>query len=122
MERQKISDSDKHDPWSVNGEHRKERQKNQAGDKGDRTLLSSPINSWKVQIDGINTLVITYLEESCEVVRQVGVEEYCLLGSCTLLKVSRCFRGTYLLHLQGRRISQERNQCESRWQVCLVIF
>jgi hypothetical protein len=28
----------------------------------------------------VNTLVITHLEESCEVVRQVGVDEYYLLG------------------------------------------
>jgi hypothetical protein len=30
--------------------------------------------------------------------------------------VNRRFRGTYRLHLQGRRISQARNQRESMWQ------
>jgi hypothetical protein len=34
----------------------------------------------------------------------------------SLLKVNQCFKGTYHLHLQGRRISQARNQCESKWQ------
>jgi hypothetical protein len=32
------------------------------------------------------------------------------------LKVNRYFGGTYRLHLQSRRISQARNQHESRWQ------
>jgi hypothetical protein len=32
---------------------------------------------------------------------------------CSLLKVNRRFGGTYRLHLQGRRISQTRNQRES---------
>jgi hypothetical protein len=35
---------------------------------------------------------------------------------CSALKSNRRFRGTYGLHLQGRRISQARNQSESRWQ------
>jgi hypothetical protein len=34
---------------------------------------------------------------------------------CSPLKVNQCFRGTYRLHLQGRRISQARNLLESRW-------
>jgi hypothetical protein len=33
------------------------------------------------------------------------------------LKVNRLFGGTCPFHLQGRRISQARNQRESRWQV-----
>jgi hypothetical protein len=33
---------------------------------------------------------------------------------CSLLKVNQRFEGTYRLHLQGRRISQERHQHESR--------
>jgi hypothetical protein len=35
---------------------------------------------------------------------------------CNPLKVNRRFGGTCRLHLQGRRISQARNQSESRWQ------
>jgi hypothetical protein len=35
---------------------------------------------------------------------------------CSLLKVNGCFRGTYRLHLQGRRMIRSRNQRESRWQ------
>jgi hypothetical protein len=35
---------------------------------------------------------------------------------CSLLKVNWHFGGTYCLHLRGRRISQARNQRESRWQ------
>jgi hypothetical protein len=35
---------------------------------------------------------------------------------CSHLKVNRSLRGTYRLHLQGRRINQARNQPESRWQ------
>jgi hypothetical protein len=40
-------------------------------------------------------------------------EEYYILGitPCSLLRVNRRFRGTCHLHLQGRRIIQERNQC-----------
>jgi hypothetical protein len=32
---------------------------------------------------------------------------------CTSSKLNRRFGGTYQLHLQGRKISQARNQCES---------
>jgi hypothetical protein len=34
---------------------------------------------------------------------------------CSLLKVNPRFGGTYHLHLQGRKISGTRNQCESWW-------
>jgi hypothetical protein len=34
---------------------------------------------------------------------------------CSTLKVSRCFGGTCCLRLQGRRISQTRNNRERRW-------
>jgi hypothetical protein len=40
---------------------------------------------------------------------------------CSPLKVSRCFGGTYRLHLQGRNISRARNQLEGRWQA-IVLF
>jgi hypothetical protein len=36
--------------------------------------------------------------------------------SCSLLKINLRFGGTLRLYLQGRRISQARNQRESRWQ------
>jgi hypothetical protein len=39
---------------------------------------------------------------------------------CSPLKVSRRFRGTCRLHLQGRRISRARNKRESRWQSKLL--
>jgi hypothetical protein len=32
---------------------------------------------------------------------------------CSLMKVSRCFEGTYRFHLQGRRISHPGNQHEA---------
>jgi hypothetical protein len=35
---------------------------------------------------------------------------------CGPLKVNRHFGGTFRLHLHGRRISQARNQHESKWQ------
>jgi hypothetical protein len=35
---------------------------------------------------------------------------------CSSLKVNRRFGGTCHLHIQGRKISQARNQRESRWQ------
>jgi hypothetical protein len=38
---------------------------------------------------------------------------------CSPLKVSRRFRGTYRLHLQGQRISRARNQRESRRQAAV---
>jgi hypothetical protein len=40
---------------------------------------------------------------------------------CSPLKVNRRFRGTHRLHLQGRRISQARNQHERRWQVAFTL-
>jgi hypothetical protein len=43
---------------------------------------------------------------------------------CSLLKVNWHFRGTYHLHLQGRRISRATHQHESRWQgerLCLPL-
>jgi hypothetical protein len=36
---------------------------------------------------------------------------------CSSMSVNRRFRGTYRLHLQGRKISWARNQHERRWQV-----
>jgi hypothetical protein len=35
---------------------------------------------------------------------------------CSPLKVNRHFGGIVRLHLQGRRVSEARNQRESRWQ------
>jgi hypothetical protein len=40
---------------------------------------------------------------------------------CSKLKVSRCFRGTFRLYLQGR-ISRAWYQCESRWEAGIVLF
>jgi hypothetical protein len=40
----------------------------------------------------------------------------CDLTPCSPLKINRCFRGTFRLHLQYRRISEIGNQRESRWQ------
>jgi hypothetical protein len=46
------------------------------------------------------------------------IEEFIFwdITSCNPLKVNRRFGGTSRLHLRGRRISQARNQRESRWQ------
>jgi hypothetical protein len=52
------------------------------------------------------------------------------ISTCSSLKVNRCFGGTCRLHLQGRRISQVRNQHEagsnkssaSCWLLALLIF
>jgi hypothetical protein len=41
------------------------------------------------------------------------------ITQCSPLKVNRCVWGICRLHLQGWRISQARNQCESRWQAYL---
>jgi hypothetical protein len=38
------------------------------------------------------------------------------ITSCSLLKISRRFRGSCRLHLQGQTISKARNKCESKWQ------
>jgi hypothetical protein len=43
------------------------------------------------------------------------------ITSRRLLKVNRRFGGTYHPHLQGRRISQERNRCESWWKAKLEV-
>jgi hypothetical protein len=40
---------------------------------------------------------------------------------CSLLKVNRRFGGTYCLHLQGWRISWERNHIGCRWQAELLL-
>jgi hypothetical protein len=37
------------------------------------------------------------------------------------LKVDRCFRGTYHLHLQGRRISQTKKQHEAELAICFIL-
>jgi hypothetical protein len=39
-----------------------------------------------------------------------------LITLCSPLKANRCFGRTSCLHLQGRIITRERNQRESRWQ------
>jgi hypothetical protein len=44
------------------------------------------------------------------------------ITTCSPVKVNWLFRGTCRLHLQGRRISQARNQCESRWQAAWLIL
>jgi hypothetical protein len=42
---------------------------------------------------------------------------------CSPLKVNRRFGGTGHLHLQGRRVSRARNQCERRWHcICECLF
>jgi hypothetical protein len=68
---------------------------------------------------------------SCSVARQTfsphrirgsrtgGYEEFWL--QCSPLKVNRCVWRICRLHLQGWRISQARNQRESRWQVELCL-
>jgi hypothetical protein len=40
---------------------------------------------------------------------------------CSPLKVNQRFGGTYRLHLQGQRMSQARNQRESRWQAFMLV-
>jgi hypothetical protein len=39
---------------------------------------------------------------------------------CSQFKVNWRFRGACRLHLQGQRIRQARNRCESRWQAELL--
>jgi hypothetical protein len=41
---------------------------------------------------------------------------------CSLLKVNRCFGGTFRPHHQVRNINQTRTQRESRWQAELVSY
>jgi hypothetical protein len=41
---------------------------------------------------------------------------------CIQLTVNRRFGGTSRLHLQGRRVSQTRNQRESMWQAEPTIY
>jgi hypothetical protein len=40
---------------------------------------------------------------------------------CSPLRVHLRFGGKYCLHLQGRKISRERNQNESRWQARWIL-
>jgi hypothetical protein len=47
---------------------------------------------------------------------------FCDITPCSPLEYNRRFKGTYRLHLQGRRISRTRNQHESRWQAELGLF
>jgi hypothetical protein len=51
---------------------------------------------------------------------------FCDITQCSSLQANRCFGGTHRLHIQGRRISQARNQHESKCQSelvsCLVYF
>jgi hypothetical protein len=56
---------------------------------------------------------------SCEVVFEKKSATFWDVRLCSPLKISQCFRETCHLHLQGRIISQERNQHESRCQAQL---
>jgi hypothetical protein len=53
-----------------------------------------------------------------EILREVVMKSSMFLDImlCSPLKVNQHFRGTCRLHLQGRRICQQRNQHETRWQ------
>jgi hypothetical protein len=44
------------------------------------------------------------------------------ITSCSPLNINRRFGGTYSLLRQGRRISQKRNQRQSRWQAELALY
>jgi hypothetical protein len=39
---------------------------------------------------------------------------FCDITLCSSVEVNRCFGGTYRLHLQGRKVSQESKQNEVR--------
>jgi hypothetical protein len=54
--------------------------------------------------------------------RCLGRVPYSVIITCTPLKVKRRFGGTYRLHLQGRRISQTRNQFETVTKIFKVHF
>jgi hypothetical protein len=49
-----------------------------------------------------------------EVLKAVTTNSYIFwyITTCSPVKINRCVRGTYRLHLQGRRVSQARNQNE----------
>jgi hypothetical protein len=64
---------------------------------------------------------LTYVE--FEVITSVVMKSTIFgdITPCSPLKVNRRFRGTFRLHLQGRRISRGRSQRE-RWQVETLVF
>jgi hypothetical protein len=46
---------------------------------------------------------------------------FCDITPCSPLRINQRFGGKYRLHLQGRKISQARNQHESRCQACHLL-
>jgi hypothetical protein len=59
------------------------------------------------------------LEVLTEVVMKISI--FWDIRQCSSLKVNRRFGGTCCLQLQGRRISQAKNQHESTWPSSTVI-
>jgi hypothetical protein len=63
---------------------------------------------------GINSL---YFQAEIDSENAITMESFILwnITRCSLLEVNQRFEGTYRLHLQGRKIIQERSQREIRW-------
>jgi hypothetical protein len=61
---------------------------------------------WSILLVGFEVLTVVVMKSTV----------FWYITLCSMLKVNRDFGGIYCHHVQGRRISQARNQCESRWQ------
>jgi hypothetical protein len=47
---------------------------------------------------------------------------FCYVTPCSLVEVGEIFEGTYCLHLQGRRVSQEESSTEQSYVCCLLFL
>jgi hypothetical protein len=58
--------------------------------------------------------IVNYRSAGCKVLRVTAMKSSVFrdIMVYSLVKVSQCLRGTYCLHLQGRRVSQARNHHE----------
>jgi hypothetical protein len=89
-------------------------------------------NKWQVSHTGYSSSAsVKYLGSNFLTIFKLGFEVltavvmkssiFCDIIPCSQLKVSRRFGATCPLHLQGRRISQGRNQRESRCKAALAL-
>jgi hypothetical protein len=73
-------------------------------------LLKNNVNYRKIKLVGFEAFIAVVMKSST----------FRDITPCSLLKVNGHFGGTFCLHRQGRRISQERNQHEAGSKQSLI--
>jgi hypothetical protein len=82
------------------------------------SLIISVGNFTTLPVAKIHHRMVGWLVNDERIRKEVDVKSIIFwdMTQCSPLSVNQHFGGTYRLHLQGRKISQARNQRESRWQ------